>query len=156
MSKRYWLMKTEPSTFSIDELARLGTSQWEGVRNYQARNFMRDDMRVGDCVLIYHSNATPPGIVGLATVCREGYPDYFAQDIKSTYFDPKSTPEKPIWFMVDVAFDEKFSRLISLEELKADPALYDMLVVQRGSRLSIQPVSETHFLRVLSYFKTEK
>lgn len=152
MSKRYWLMKTEPSTFSIEDLARLGTSQWEGVRNYQARNFMRDDMKIGDRVLFYHSNATPPGIAGLATVCRSGYPDYFAQDPNSTYFDPKSSPEKPIWFMVDVAFDEKFSRLISLEELKADLVLADMLVVQKGSRLSIQPVSEVHFHHILSAY----
>eukprot|EP01047_Picozoa_sp_COSAG01_P017687 COSAG01_NODE_941_length_12576_cov_118.998557_7_plen_145_part_00 len=138
-------MKSEPNCYSIDDLERDRITQWEGVRNYQARNFMMKDMQVGDKVLFYHSNAKPPGIAGLAEVCKLAYADHFSLDPKSDYFDPRSTPEKPIWHMVDVRFVKKLDRLISLPELKQYPELADMLVLQKGSRLSIQPVSDVHY-----------
>lgn len=141
----YWLMKSEPTTYGIADLKKTGTTQWEGVRNYQARNFMRDDMKIGDKVLFYHSNCTPPGIVGLAEVCKESYPDFFAQDEKSKYFDPKANPEKPIWFMVDVKFITQFKETISLETLKKHIELADMKVVQKGSRLSVTPVTKDEY-----------
>ena len=142
---QYWLMKSEPSAYSIDDLEKDGITQWEGVRNYQARNFMRDQMKIGDKVLFYHSNTNPPGIVGLAEVCKESYPDYFALDATSKYFDPKATEEKPIWMMVDVKFIKKFKKVISLEEIKNRPELANMLVIKKGMRLSIQPVSESDY-----------
>ena len=142
---KYWLMKSEPSTYSIDDLKKDGVTQWEGVRNYQARNFMRDQMKIGDKVLFYHSNATPPGIVGLAEVCRESYPDYFALDASSKYFDPKASEEKPIWMMVDVKFVKKFETIITLEDIKNRPELAEMLVIKKGMRLSIQPVSQRDY-----------
>jgi len=141
----YWLMKSEPDTYSIDDLITDKTTQWEGVRNYQARNFMRDDMKIGDRVLFYHSNTKPPGIVGTATVCKEAYPDHFAWNPSSKYFDPKSTPENPRWMMVDVKFEQKFHRTISLEEMKNHPDLEGLLVIKKGMRLSIQPVEKKHF-----------
>ena len=145
MKFRKWLMKTEPDVYSIDDLENEGKTHWEGIRNYQARNFMMNDMTVGDEVLIYHSNASPPGIVGLATIASEPYPDHFAWNDESKYFDAKSTPEKPRWFMVDVAFKKKLNQMISLETLKNDTNLIDMMVTKKGSRLSIQPVSDTEF-----------
>ena len=138
-------MKSEPNTYSIDDLIKDNTTQWEGVRNYQARNFMRDDMKIGDHVLFYHSNTKPPGIVGLAEVCKESYPDHFAWDVSSKYFDPKSSPENPIWMMVDVKFKKKLNHPISLDTLKTYPELETMLVIKRGMRLSIQPVEKQHF-----------
>lgn len=146
-------MKSEPDVYGIDHLKKDGVTPWEGVRNYQARNFMRDDMKIGDRVLFYHSNAKPPGVAGLATVVKEGYPDHFAFDPTHKYFDAKSDREKPRWIMVNVGFDKKFSRLVSLEELKMNAKLDDMLVVQRGQRLSIQPVDESHFKEVLRMAK---
>lgn len=146
---RYWLMKSEPSVYSIDHLEQEGVTHWEGVRNYQARNFMRDDMKVGDKVLFYHSNCKPPGIVGLAEVCREAYPDFFAWDPSSTYFDPKSSPEKPIWMMVDVKFVKKFDDIISLESLKQREDLEGLRVTKKGSRLSVQPVTKEHYFFLL-------
>jgi predicted RNA-binding protein with PUA-like domain len=142
---QYWLMKSEPSTYSIDDLYRDEVTPWEGIRNYQARNFMRDQMKIGDKVLFYHSNAKPPGVAGLAEVCRLAYPDHFAWDNRSDYFDPKSTPEKPVWMMVDVTFIKKFTTFIGLEQLKADPRLQNMMVIKRGARLSIQPVTKDHY-----------
>jgi predicted RNA-binding protein with PUA-like domain len=141
---RHWLMKTEPDAFSIDDLARLGSSMWEGVRNYQARNFMRDDMKLGDPVLIYHSNAKPPGVVGLGEVVREAYPDHTAWDPASKYFDPKSDPDAPRWFMVDVGYVETFPRLVSLDEVRNTAELAHMPLVHR-SRLSVQPVDPADF-----------
>ncbi len=141
-------MKTEPDVYSIDDLARQKVGGWEGVRNYQARNHMRD-MRRGDLVLVYHSNADPPGVAGVAEVHREAYPDPFQFDPKSEYYDPKSPPENPRWSSVDVAFVEKLPREVGLAELKAAPALEGMEVVRRGSRLSVQPVSAAHFRAVL-------
>ncbi len=144
----YWLMKSEPETYSIDHLIKDKTTQWEGVRNYQARNFMRDDMKIGDTVLFYHSNTKPPGIIGLAKVCKESYPDFFAWDPESDYFDPKSPKDAPKWFMVDVEFKKKFKKIISLDELKSRPELADMLVTRKGQRLSVQPVEHKHFIFV--------
>lgn len=136
-----WLMKSEPNVYSIDDLQSEGVTHWEGVRNYQARNFMKNDMKIGDNVLFYHSNATPPGIVGLGEVSRTAYPDFFAWDTDSKYFDPKSTPDSPRWWMVDVAFVSKFSHIISLDDIRNQPELSDMMVIRKGSRLSVQPVS---------------
>ncbi len=145
-------MKTEPSTYSIDDLKRDKTTHWEGIRNYQARNFMMHDMSIQDPVLIYHSNAKPPGIVGLARVCSDPYPDFFAWDASSQYADPASTPEHPRWFMVDVAFEQQFSTMISLQTLKDDPMLADMLVVKKGVRLSIQPVKYETFQYIMNQY----
>ena len=139
---QYWLMKSEPSCFSIDDLqqAQNQTSPWDGVRNYQARNFMRDTMRIGDRIFFYHSNCSPPGIIGIAEVASTAYPDYTAQDPTSDHPDPKSTPDNPRWFMVDVRFVEKFSKIISLEELKRHPELNDMQLLRKGNRLSVLPI----------------
>ena len=144
-SKKYWLLKSEPGVFSIDDLQRLGVAHWEGVRNFQARNYLRDELQAGDGVLIYHSNAKPSGLAGLAEVCKAGHPDHFAFDKKSKYYDPKSKKESPTWYMVDVRYVGKLKRLISLEEMKAMPELQGMLVIQKGSRLSVQPVQQHHF-----------
>ena len=141
---RCWLMKSEPEVFSIHDLEREGRTSWEGVRNYQARNFMRDDMQVGDRVLYHHSNADPTGIAGLARVARTAYPDPSARDPKSDYFDPKASDKDPRWFMVDVAFEEAFPRVITMDELRAEPGLEKMLVINR-SRLSVQPVTDKEF-----------
>lgn len=143
-----WLMKCEPGAYSIDDLARDRHTAWEGVRNYQARNFLRDDMRVGDEVLFYHSNAEPSGVAGLARVCTAGYPDHFAFDPAHKYFDPDSDPTNPRWYMVDLAFVAKFPRVVALADLKSDLSLAGMMVLQRGSRLSVQPVTRLHFERV--------
>ena len=137
----YWLMKTEPSDFSIDDLkkARGQTTSWDGVRNYQARNFMRE-MRVGDEVLVYHSNADPPVVVGVATVIREAYPDHTAFDRKDVHYDAGSTPEDPRWYMVDIRLKQKFKRQLSLPELRELKGLSRMELLRKGSRLSVQPV----------------
>lgn len=144
MARRYWLMKSEPDVYSIDDLARDGTTYWNGVRNYQARNFMRDDMRPGDGVLFYHSNAKPPGVAGLAEVVRAGYPDHTARDPESDYYDPKATEADPRWYMVDIRFVEKFDEFVPLDTLRRTPGLEEMLVTKR-SRLSVQPVTEEEF-----------
>ena len=149
----YWLMKSELSSYSIDELKRDKKTSWEGVRNYQARNFMRDQMRVGDLVLFYHSNAEPPGVAGIAKVCKLAHPDRTAWEPKSKYYDAKASPQNPIWMMVDIEFVEKFHRLISLEELKKTKGLESMMVLQKGSRLSVQPVSKEHFQFTASMLK---
>ena len=144
-------MKSEPDVFSIDDLAASPkkTTFWDGVRNYQARNTMRDDMRKGDLVLFYHSNATPPGIAGVAKVVREGYPDHTAFDPEDPHYDPKSNADNPTWFMVDIQLVKKFRNLLSLPELKAMPELDGMVLLQKGSRLSVQPVTEEHYQRVI-------
>jgi predicted RNA-binding protein with PUA-like domain len=139
--KRYWLMKSEPGVYSIADLQRDGTTCWDGVRNYQARNFMRDDMRVGDEVFFYHSNAQPMGIYGVARVVREGYTDHTALDPSDKHYDPKSDPASPTWMMVDIGYVGTFKEPITLAALKQVPGLEKMLVIQRGSRLSVQPVT---------------
>ena len=143
--KRYWLMKCEPEAYTIADLARDGVTTWEGVRNYQARNFLRDDMKVGDGVLFYASNADPSGVTGLAVIAREGYPDPTAFDPKSHYYDPKTDPDNPIWYRVDLRFAEAFPEIVPLEVLKAAKGLEKMVVVQKGSRLSVQPVARQEF-----------
>jgi predicted RNA-binding protein with PUA-like domain len=149
MAKQYWLMKSEPDVYSIEDLERDGSTCWEGVRNYKARNNMRA-MKVGDEVLYYHSNAKPPGVVGIARVCREAYPDHFAFDSEHKYYDAKSDPENPRWFMVDVEFLSKIddvAKPLSLQEIRDDPKLADMELVRYG-RLSVQSVKKAEFDRV--------
>lgn len=152
---KYWLMKSEPETFSIDDLIKRPkqTACWDGVRNYQARNMMRDEFKCGDLVLFYHSNCKPPGIVGIAEVVRESYPDHTALDPKSIYYDPKSTAEKLPWCMVDVKFKEKFSHIITLDALREVPALSTMLILRKGNRLSITPVTKAEW-DVIAKLKT--
>ena len=145
MAKRYWLMKCEPSAYGIGDLARDGETSWEGVRNFQARNFMRDDMRIGDAVLFYASNADPSGVSGLATVSKTAYPDHFAWKKAHNYFDARSTKDKPVWFMVDLGFVEQFRATVPLATLKATKGLEEMKVVQKGSRLSVQPVTKKEY-----------
>lgn len=138
-------MKCEPSAYTIDDLARDGKSGWEGVRNYQARNFMRDDMRDGDGVLFYASNADPSGVSGLAEIVRAGYPDPFAFKKGHTYYDENSDKASPTWYTVDVGFVERFPEVVALETLKSTPGLEKMVVTQKGSRLSIQPVTKQEY-----------
>ena len=144
-SKRYWLMKCEPEAYTIEDLERDGTTSWEGVRNFQARNFMRDDMKVGDGVLFYASNAEPSGLTGLAEISREAYPDPYAFEDGHKYFDPKSDPENPTWYMVDIRFVERFPEIVPLAVLKETRGLQKMMVTQKGSRLSVQPVTPKEF-----------
>ncbi len=147
----HWLMKSEPEEFSIDDLAARGREPWTGVRNYQARNFMRDDMRVGDGVFFYHSNCAVPGIVGIARVASAAYADPTQFDSQSDYFDPKSTPAAPRWQMVDVAFERKLPRTISLDELRGHAeALGDFPLLARGNRLSVLPVSNAQWKTILA------
>ena len=148
---RYWLFKSEPSSYSYADLENEAdrTAEWDGVRNYQARNFMRDEMRVGDYVLFYHSNAKPPGVVGTARIVRESYPDDTAWNPDSRYYDAKSDRANPTWLMVDIQAERRLPRFVSLNELKANPALAEMLVTKRGQRLSIQPVTAAEWAEVL-------
>ena len=144
---RHWLIKSEPDVFSIDDLAKVDREPWSGVRNYQARNFMWKDMKAGDLALFYHSNAKPPGVTGIARVVGQPYPDPTQFDEKSDYYDPKSKAENPRWWLVDFEFVGRFSAMLTLEALKADPVLSEMMVCQRGTRLSINPVDLLHFKR---------
>jgi predicted RNA-binding protein with PUA-like domain len=150
--KRYWLMKSEPDAFSIEDLERVGVEPWNGVRNYQARNFMRDGMQVGDGVLFYHSNCAVPGIAGIAKVASRAYPDPTQFDKKSDYYDPKATPEEPRWMLVDVAFDRKLKRTIALDEIKQHAAALGegFALTSRGSRLSVMPVTAAQWKYLLS------
>lgn len=143
---QYWLMKSEPGVFGIDDLETRGAkgTHWDGVRNYQARNFMRE-MKKGDRAFFYHSNCSHPGIVGIMKVVREAYPDHTAFDPEDPHYDPKSDPEKPRWFMVDVAFERRFPRTVGLAEMRDTKALQDMLVLRRGNRLSITPVDKNEW-----------
>lgn len=147
----YWLMKCEPDAYSIDDLARDQITSWEGVRNYQVRNFMRT-MAVGDKAFFYHSNAKPSGVAGLVEIAKMAYPDPFATQEDHKYFDPKATPENPIWLSVDVRFIKKAKTVISIQQLREIPELADLMILQRGSRLSITPVSETDFKRIEGMF----
>ncbi len=148
MPKRHWLMKVEPSAYTIDDLERDGRTGWEGVRNYQARNLLRDEIQVGDRVLFYASNATPSGVAGIAEVVTAGYPDPLQFRKGDDYFDPKATSATPIWFSVDIAFVERFPAVLPLAALKGNPKLRKMLVVKRGMRLSVQPVTAEEFAEV--------
>jgi predicted RNA-binding protein with PUA-like domain len=148
---KYWLMKTEPDVFSIDNLIQAPhqTTHWDGVRNYQARNYMRDEMSVGDGVLVYHSNAEPPAVVGTATIAKAAYPDWTAWDPSDPHFDPKTDPQNPRWFMVDIQFETKFPRQLPLAELRTVAALEGMVLLQKGSRLSVQPVTKKQFTTIV-------
>lgn len=145
MPKQYWLMKCEPSAYTIDDLARDGSAGWEGVRNYQARNYMRDQMQVGDGVLFYASNADPSGVTGLAEIRRAGYPDPFAFKKGHRYFDPDSVKNAPTWYTVDIGFVERFPEIVTLTTLKNTKGLENMVVTRRGSRLSVQPVTPQEY-----------
>ena len=153
MTKRFWLMKSEPETFSIEDLRRLKISGWDGVRNYQARNFIKE-MQPGDEILFYHSNAAPPGVAGLAEVVRAAYPDPTQFDPENGHYDPKALPEKPIWFQVDVRHVRTFDRLLALDELRGMPSLSDMLLFKR-SRLSVQPVSASQRAAIVKRAQAE-
>lgn len=152
---KYWLMKSEPSAFSIDTLEQLPkqTTAWDGVRNYQARNMMRDEMQIGDLAFFYHSNCEVPGIVGIVEICSKTHPDQTQFDPKSKYYDPKATPDKPIWWLVDVKFKRKFKHIISLDMLKANPHLADLLILRKGNRLSITPMSHEQWQIISSIAK---
>lgn len=142
--KRYWLFKSEPGNYSFQDLLGEGdkTAEWDGVRNYQVRNFMRDDMKVGDGVLFYHSSAKPTAVMGTATIVKEAYPDSTAWEPGAKYYDPKSNPDDPTWLMVDIQADQVFDRPVTLQEIKQNPRLQGMMLVKRGVRLSIQPVEK--------------
>jgi predicted RNA-binding protein with PUA-like domain len=150
-TSKYWLLKTEPSSFSIQDLAAAPkqTTCWDGVRNYQARNFMRDEMKLGDRALLYHSSAEPPAVVGVVKVVRESYPDHTAWDAKDSHYDPKSTKDDPRWFMVDIQLERTFDEPLPLESLRAVKALKDMELLRKGSRLSVQPVRKAEFEAIL-------
>jgi predicted RNA-binding protein with PUA-like domain len=151
MAKQYWLFKSEPDSFSIDDLKNSphGLSTWDGVRNYQARNMLRDDIKLGDEVLFYHSSTKPPGVAGICRIVKSGYPDPTALDSGSDYFDPRATRDNPIWYAVDVTFVYKFPKLVPLTKLKETPGLEEMMVTKRGSRLSIQLVTAREWKIVL-------
>ena len=148
---QYWLMKSEPEVFGIEHLARAKrqTSAWDGVRNYQVRNMLRDEMQVGDLAFFYHSSCAVPGIAGIMKISRAGYPDHTALDPENHHYDPRSTREKPVWYMVDVTLMERFARPLTLAELRADPALEGMLLLRPGNRLSITPVTAKHWKHIL-------
>ncbi|MBT4067052.1 MAG: EVE domain-containing protein [Euryarchaeota archaeon] len=141
---RYWLMKSEPDVYPFSQLVADGSTHWDGVRNYQARNMMRDDLKLGDMVLFYHSNTKPPHVAGIARVSREGYPDHTSWDPESKYFDAKSSPDNPRWVMVEIEAIREMNP-VSLVDVKANPVLDDMPLVQRGQRLSVQPVSKGQY-----------
>lgn len=154
---RYWLFKSEPDCFSIDDLMRRKnqTEHWDGVRNYQVRNMLRDEIKPGDLGFFYHSSCTPPGVAGIVEVVKEGYPDFTAWDIHSDHFDPKSTPDNPRWYMVDLKFVEKFPHFVTLDEIKRHPELAAMLINRKGNRLSITPV-EKHEWKVIKQLGSDK
>lgn len=145
MPRRYWLMKCEPAAYTIEDLERDGKASWEGVRNYQARNLMRDEMQKGDGVLFYASNANPSGVTGLAEIVRPGYPDHFAWTKGHKYFDKASTEAAPLWVMVDIGFVERFPEVVALATLKSTTGLEQMVVTRKGSRLSVQPVAKAEY-----------
>ncbi len=152
---RYWLMKSEPSEFSIDDLQRVGTEPWDGVRNYQVRNMFRDEFKVGDRALFYHSNCQEIGVVGEMVVTSEAYPDPTQFDPHDTHYDPKSDPANPRWLLVEVSFVAKYPRVVTLSELRSDKRFADLALVRKGNRLSVLPLSKTHFqtIRQLSKIK---
>ncbi len=145
VTMNYWLMKSEPDAYSIDDLERDGREPWDGIRNYQARNMMRDDMKVGDKVFFYHSNCKEPGVVGIMKVASKPYPDPTQFDPDSKYYDSKSNEDEPRWCLVDVGFVRKLKRTVSLAEIKAHPGLDDMILTRKGNRLSVMPVDKAHW-----------
>jgi len=150
--RRYWIFKSEPNAYSFTDLMNEpdGWAEWDGVRNYQARNTMRDDMKVGDGILFYHSNAKPLSIVGVASVVREGYDDFHGLDPGDVHYDPKATQENPIWCMVDIKGEHALTKPVTLDEIKSNPRLKDMMLIRKGMRLSIQPVTQEEFDEVVS------
>jgi predicted RNA-binding protein with PUA-like domain len=146
--RKYWLLKSEPITYSIEHLERDRVSRWEGVRNYQARNFMTQEMQVGDLAIFYHSNCKPPAAAGICRISQPAVPDFTAWDLESDYFDPKSTPKNPRWFMVEVEFVRKFEQPVSLTGMRNEPKLNGMLLLQKGQRLSIQPLTLHYFQHI--------
>ena len=150
--RRYWLFKSEPTSYSFADLLAEEdqTAEWDGVRNYQARNFMRDEMKVGDGVLFYHSSTAATAVVGTARVVREGYPDHTAWDPTSRYYDPKTNPDSPAWIMVDIKAEQELARPVTLKEIKENPRLENMMLVRRGMRLSIQPVTEEEWEEIVA------
>jgi len=155
MAKKYWLVKSEESCFSVDDLANLPnqTTHWDGVRNYQARNFMRDDMKVGDKVLFYHSNSQPNAVVGVCEVVKEAYPDFTAFDPDEQHYDPKSNKDNPAWMMVDIKLEKKLKTPVTLQEIKETESLQNMRLVQRGNRLSVMPVEKDEFNTIVKMGK---
>ncbi len=151
MASKFWLIKSEPDVFSIDDLAKAKnkTTYWDGVRNYQARNFIRDEMKLGDKIIFYHSNSVPPCAAGICEVVKEAYPDFTAFDPEDPHFDPKSKKDNPAWMMVDVKFVKKFSTLVSIDEMRGNPKLKDMKLLQRGNRLSVMPVTKDEFEEIV-------
>ncbi len=152
-TKKYWLMKSEPNTYSIYDLKKSGKDLWDGVRNYQARNFMMKDMQIDDEVLFYHSNANPPAVVGLALVSKKAVPDATAFDSKSQYYDPLSTKQKPRWYCVEVKFKALFKNSIPLQKLKGEKKLSKMLLLQKGQRLSVLPVTKQEYMHIVKMSK---
>lgn len=146
---KYWLVKSEPESYSIDELVKDKVTYWNGVRNYQARNFLRDEIKEGDKVFFYHSNTEEPGIYGICQVVKEGYPDFTAFDPDDKHFDPKSCKDDPTWYMVDIKLLKKFNNHVSLQDIKQNPKLQKMKLVQRGSRLSVMPVQKGEYEEIL-------
>lgn len=147
MAAKYWLVKTEPDVFSWDDLkkSKNRTTYWDGVRNYQARNYLRDEMKKGDLVLFYHSNTEPLAVMGICEVVREGYPDFTQFDPDNNHYDPKADPKSPTWFMVDVKLTKEFKHPVTLEEIKSNPKLRNMKLIQRGNRLSVMPITKEEF-----------
>lgn len=152
----HWIMKSEPSVYSIDDLERDGREPWDGIRNYQARNMMRDDMKVGDEVFFYHSNCKVPGIVGIARVASAPYPDPTQFDKRSHYHDPKSSKDDPRWILVDVAFVRKLARTVSISELRAQKGLDGLILTRKGNRLSIMPLLKKHWNKILALERSDK
>lgn len=150
---KYWLVKSEPDVYSIDDLQKDKKTHWDGVRNYQARNFMRDEMKKGDKVIFYHSNTKPPGAVGICEVVREAYPDFSAFDPDDKHYDPKSDKDNPTWIMVDVKFVKKFNNPVPISDIKENPKLQEMKLVQRGNRLSVMPVAKAEFDEIVKMGK---
>ena len=149
MAQRYWLFKSEPTTYSFDDLVADGVAEWDGVRNFQVRNWLKNDIKPGDKLLFWHSSAKPIGIVGTAAVVKEGYPDHTAWDPASDHPDPKSTPEKPIWYMVDIQAEIRFDEMVTAERMRTVPELANMMVLRRGNRFSISPVTKDEYETVV-------
>jgi len=155
MNKKFWLVKSEPSVFSWEDLKKTKnqTTFWNGVRNYQARNYLRDEMKIGDLVLFYHSNADPLAVMGVCEVVKEGYPDHTQFDPSDDHYDPKADPKNPTWFMVDLKLKSEFKKPVTLEQIKTNPKLKDMKLVQKGNRLSVMPVTKTEFDEIVKMSK---
>lgn len=151
MQKKYWLVKSEPEVFSFDDLkkSKNQTTYWDGVRNYQARNFLRDEMKTGDLVLFYHSNADPLAVMGVCEVVKEGYPDHTQFDPDNDHYDSKADPKNPTWMMVDLKFKTEFQKLVTLDKIKLNPKLKNMKLIARGNRLSVMPVTKEEFDEII-------